>query len=124
VDARLPLRDPVETGLRHFARGEFLGRDRLGDRHQRHQGRLATHFDTFARCTRRKLAGSRSIGSVPATGAKPSKAGPMELAMRSATSLSAGTPATSVIALTCLASGLVMRRLLPCYFPWPLRGCA
>ena len=26
----------------------------------------------------------------------------------------AGTPATSVIALTCLGSGLVMRRLLPC----------
>ena len=56
--------------------------DRLGDRGQRHQCGLGAHRDTFAVCASRKLAGSRSNGNVPAIGAKPSKAGPIELAIR------------------------------------------
>jgi hypothetical protein len=32
VEARLPLRDPVETGLGDLARGKFLRRDRFRDR--------------------------------------------------------------------------------------------
>src|ERR1700694_5859437 len=66
-----------------------------------------------------KLAGSRSSGSVPATGAKPSNAGPIELAIRAATSSVTGSPAPAVIALISLGVGLVM------YGPLPLmaRGC-
>src|SRR5207302_9609757 len=83
-----------------------------------HQGRFSfhlvdVHFAVLAACTRRNVAGSRSKGSVPATGAKPSNAGPMELAMRVATSALTGTPATSAIALISLGVGLVMRRLSP-----------
>src|ERR1700704_5335003 len=97
-------------------RRQFLFGDRLGDRGKRHQGRFGAHGKTFAVCTSRKLAGSRSNGKVPATGAKPSKAGPMELAMRAATSASTGTPAISVIALISFAVGVVMPR----WFPYPL----
>src|SRR6202011_6326491 len=94
----------------------------------RHQGRFGTglvdvHFAAFsgvlAPCTRRNVAGSRSNGSVPATGANPSNAGPMELAMRVATSALTGTPATSAIALISLGVGLVMRYLSPLL----ARGC-
>src|ERR1700690_3370619 len=108
----LPSRDPVETGLRHLARGDVLVRDRFGDRGQRHQGRLGAHLAALAVCTTTKVEGSRSNGSVPATAAKPSKAGPMELAMRAATSASTGTPATSAIALISFGVGLVVRHLL------------
>src|SRR5215471_13737527 len=48
--------------------------------------------------------------------AKPSKADPMELAMRVAASSSTGTPATSAIALISFAVGLVM------LFPLAARG--
>src|SRR5712675_1830458 len=47
-----------------------------------------------------------------ASAAKPSKAGPMELAMRAATSALTGKPATSAIALISLGLGFVMRDLL------------
>src|ERR1700710_1872747 len=65
------------------------------------------------------VAGSRSKGSVPAIGAKPSNAGPMELAILAATSSVTGTPATSAVALICFAVGLVMWILLPL----TARGC-
>src|ERR1700688_974267 len=127
VEARLPLRDAVETGLRHLARRKALPGDRACDLGQRQQcgfgGCLVNvHFAALmgvTACTSRKVAGSRSNGSVPATGAKPSNAGPMELAMRAATSALTGTPATSAIALISLGLGLVMRH-------WLLlaRGCA
>src|SRR5450631_203646 len=90
----------------------MLLRDRLRDLGQRQQCRLGAHFETFAVCMTRKLAGSRSNGSVPAIAAKPSNAGPMEWAMRAAASASTGTPATSAIALISLGVGFVMRRLL------------
>src|SRR5277367_4975094 len=122
VEAGLPLRDPVQAGPRHLMRRQALFGDRPGDRDQRHQGWLTAHCDTFAPCASRKLAGSRSNGSVPATGAKPSNAGPMELAMRAATSASTGTPAASAIALVSLGLGRVMTRLLPCSRLWPVRG--
>src|SRR6185437_7121409 len=102
IETGLPLRNPREAGLRRLARGEVLLRDRLRDRGQRHQGRLDAHAGFPAACTRTKLAGSRSNGSVPATAAKPSNAGPMELATRAATSVLTGTPATSAIALISL----------------------
>src|SRR5258707_12751941 len=109
-------------------RRQFLLGDRFGDRDKRHQGQFGAHVETFALCTSKKLAGSRSNGSVPSTGAKPAKAGPMELAMRAATSASTGTPATSVIALISFAVGVVMPGLLPCWFLYwffgPVRGCA
>src|SRR6202011_4462508 len=94
----------------------------------RHQGRFGTglvdvHFAAFsgvlAPCARRNVAGSRSNGSVPAIAANPSNAGPMELAMRVATSALTGTPATSVIALISVGLGLVMR----CLSPLMARGC-
>src|ERR1700722_8071240 len=108
IEAGLPLRDPVETGLRRLARRDLLMRDRPGDRGQRHQGRFSGHFEAFPACTATNVAGSRSNGSVPAMAAKPSKAGPMELAMRVATSALTGTPATAAIALISLGVGLVM----------------
>src|SRR5205807_4852762 len=98
--------------------------NRPGDRRQRHQGGPGVHVDTFAACTSRKLAGSRSNGSVPAIGANPSNAGPMELAMRVATSASIGTPAASAIALIAFGLGLVMPHLLRCSLLWPAPGCA
>src|SRR5438132_3795585 len=124
VEARLPLRDPLQTGPCHLLRRQALLGDRFGDGHQRHQGRLGAHFGTFAACTSRKPAGSRSNGSVPAMGAKPSNAGPMEVAMRVATSASTGTPAASAIALIALGLGLVMPYLLRCLLLWPAPGCA
>src|SRR5436190_1857494 len=92
---------------------------------QRHQGRLSVHCAAFllavlAACwTTINVAGSRSNGSVPATAANPSNAGPIELAIRSATSLLTGTPAISALALISFAVGLVMPRPLPL----PARGC-
>src|SRR5437016_14229700 len=116
----------MQTGSHHLARRNLLFGDRLCDRDKRHQGRLGAHFDTFAVCTSRKLAGSRSNGKVPATGAKPSNAGPIELAIRSAISGVAGTPATSVIALTSLGVGFVMS-FVPSRnritLPQPLQRC-
>src|SRR4029079_2098976 len=86
----------------------LLVRDRLCDRGQRHQGRLGLHRAAFSVCTRTKVAGSRSNGSVPAMTAKASNTGPMELAIRVATSGSTTTPAISAVALASLAVGLVM----------------
>src|SRR6185312_7104013 len=77
---------------------------------QRHQGRLVAHDDAFPVCTSRKVAGSRSNGNVPDTGSKPSKAGPIEPAMRLAASASTGTPPASAMALMSFALGLVMPR--------------
>ena len=83
IETRLPLRDPVEAGLRHLARGDALV--------ARSPSRPRSATSGPARCSfrnlrgsapDRKVAGSRSNGSVPAIGAKPSKAGPIELAMR------------------------------------------
>src|SRR3954447_21253581 len=109
IEAGLPLGDALQARLRDLARRQPLLRDRLRDGGQRQQCRFAAHcFDAFGSCTRRKVAGSRSNGSVPATGAKPSNAGPMELAMRVATSALTGSPATSAIALISLAVGLVI----------------
>src|SRR5437764_7582634 len=126
VEARLPLRDPLQTRLRHLMGGQALVGNRPGDRRQRHQGGPGVHVDTFAACTSRKLAGSRSNGSVPAIGANPSNAGPMELAMRVATSASIGTPAASAIALIAFGLGLVMPHSLPCSLArslaWPAPG--
>jgi hypothetical protein len=124
VETGLPLRDPIETGLRRLPRREAPLGDRLRDRRQRHQGRFSAHlvdvhFAVLTACTRRNVAGSRSNGSVPAIGAKPSNAGPIEWAMRVATSVLTGTPATSAIALISLGLGLVMRYLAPL----PARGC-
>src|SRR3989440_2139274 len=119
VEARLPLRDPVQTGPCHLLRRKALLGDRLGDARQRQQGRLGVHFDTLAASTSRRPARSRSNGRGPAMGAKPSNAGPMELAMRVATSASTGTPAASAIALISLGLGLVMRPLSPLM----ARGC-
>src|SRR5581483_4392006 len=113
VELRLPLRDPMQAGARNLVRGDLLVRDRLRDRGQRHQGRLGAHRETFTVCASRKLAGSRSNGRVPLIGAKPSNAGPIELAMRSATAASTGTPATSATALISFALGVVMSRSLP-----------
>src|SRR5262249_28377012 len=117
VEPRLPLRDPVKTRLHKLARGNLLCRNRLCDCSQRHQGRLGAHDDTFATCTSRKLAGSKSNGRVPETGSKPSKAGPIELAIRVATSASTATPPASATALMSFGVGLVMPRLsLSCCF--------
>src|SRR5260370_35190953 len=121
MEARLPLRDPLETGLRCLARGDAILRDRLRDRRQRHQSRLGTrvvdvHFAAFsgvlAPCTRRNVAGSRSNGSVPATGENPSNAGPMELAMRAPTSGLTGTPVPAATAWIPSAVGLAVARRL------------
>src|SRR5450755_3413060 len=98
VDTWLPFRNPVEAGLCRLARGDALLRDRLCNPGQRQQCGFGAHFGAFAARTSKKLAGSRSNGSVPAMGAKPSNAGPMELAIRSATSGLTGTPVTSAIA--------------------------
>src|SRR6266478_1489593 len=57
---------------------------------------------------RRNEAGSRSNGRVPAIAAKPSNAGPIELATRSVAAASKGMPATSAIALISLGLGLFM----------------
>src|SRR5258708_8473041 len=108
---RLPLFYSFKTGLRRLARRQTLIRNRLRDLGQRQQCRFRAHFETFAICTTRKVAGSRSNGNVPATGAKPSKAGPMELATRVATSMLTGTPATAATALISLAAGLVIHSL-------------
>src|SRR5581483_4996213 len=117
VQPRLPLRDAMQTGPRHLLRGHLLGCDRLGDRGQRHQGRLGAHDDALAVCTSRKVAGSRSNGNVPDTGSKPSKAGPIELPIRAATSASTGTPPASAMALMSLGLGLVMPRFSVLFFP-------
>src|SRR5262249_16011319 len=99
---RLPLQDPVQAGLRRLARGHALVDDRLCAPGERHQGRLDTHRAAFSVCTTANVAGSRSNGSVPAMAANPSKAGPIEPAIRSATPFSTATPAVSAIALMCL----------------------
>src|SRR6516165_9811189 len=109
VDMRLPARDPLQARARHLTRRQAPLGDRFGDRSQRHQRGFAAHGETFISCTSRKLAGSRSNGMVPATAAKPSKAGPIELAIRSATSASTPTPAMPAIAATSLGLGFVMR---------------
>src|SRR5271168_5061249 len=108
IQMRLPFRDPVETGLRHLARGNALVRDRACDRGQRHQGRFDAHRTTLPVCTTKNVDGSRSNGSVPAIAAKPSNAGPMELAMRVATSVSTGTPAALAMAWISFAVRLVI----------------
>src|SRR5215208_5739489 len=113
IEMRLPFRNPLEAGLRHLTRRETFLRDRIRDRAQRQQCRFRAHLRAWGTWTRRKVAGSRSNGSVPATAAKPSNAGPMELAIRVATSALTGTPATSATALISFAVGLVIRcRLL------------
>src|SRR3954469_1261204 len=113
VELRLPFPDPLQTGLDHFARRHALVGERLDNRGKRQQSRCAAHLVTLVFCTTRKVAGSRSNGSVPAIGARPSKAGPMELAILSATLLSTGSPVTSAIALISFPVGLVMPRSLP-----------
>src|SRR5215469_5496520 len=120
IELRLPLRDAMQAGARHFVRGELLAGDRLRDGGQAHQGGLGAHFTTCAVCIRRWDAGSRSNGSVPAIAAKPSKAGPIELDTRSATSALIGTPATSAIAMICFRLGLLML-VVPAVLP--ARGC-
>ena len=114
VEARLPLRDPVEAGLRHLARGDFLRR--------RSPSRPTSATSRPVRCSFRHLrvlhqqkargleierqgAGDRR----KAVEGRPDGIGDARRRLRCPT----GTPATSVIALTSLASGLVMLRLLP-----------
>src|SRR5258705_9073984 len=69
--------------------------------------------------TRTVVAASGSSGTVRATAANPSNPGPIELAIRSATSLLTDTPAMSAVALISFAVGLVMPHPLPS----PARGC-
>src|SRR3984957_3880253 len=123
IETGLPLGDAMQAGTRHLMRRQLLRGDRLRDLGQRHQGRLIAHFTTFMACASRKLAGSRSNGSVPAIASNPSNAGPIEPAMRVATSASTGTPPTSAIAFTSFGLGLVMLRSLPCSLLWPARDC-
>ena len=60
-------------------------------------------------CASRKVAGSRSNGSVPAIGAKPSNAGPIELAMRVGDLGAHGNAGDIGHRLDFLGVGLVMR---------------
>ena len=52
----------------HLARGVERSAIALRDLVQRHQGQLAAHFTPSAAATQQKVAGSGSIGSVPAAG--------------------------------------------------------
>src|SRR5215831_5086390 len=108
VETGLPLCNAMQTVARHLTRGQALCGDRICDLRQRHQGGIEAHWLASKACASKKLAGSRSKGNVPETAAKPSKAGPMEWTMRSATSVSTGAPATSVTDFISFALGLVM----------------
>src|SRR3954447_16599072 len=119
IEARLPLRDAGKAGLRHLARRHALACDGLGYFRQRKSCGFGRVHRRASFWTTRNVAGSRSNGSVPAIGARPSNAGPMELAILAATSSVTGTPATSAIALICFAVGLVIWIVLPL----PAQGC-
>ena len=117
IEARLPLRDPIETGLRRLARRQPLP--------ARSPARPTSATSRPARCSsgglsrrrrparRRNVAGSRSNGSVPAIGRKAfERRADANWRCARRPRHSTGTPATSAIALISLGVGLVMRDLL------------